>query len=289
MDIRTFLLDRLSAEAAHFWGEKDAAYLGRVADDWLDTTGRSGSSYRIDHLVSQLPDVRKILDMGAGCGTFVYYALSRGYDAWGIEPEDWKREVVRRREVPSGYDTSWVQRIVAGAGERIPFADDTFDAVSTFQTLEHVQDLEACCGEMLRVTRPGGGIHIRCPDYALSTYEGHYRLPWLPGLWGKAAERYLMVNGKPVEGLRSLQRVSARKLRGIFSGLAGTSGTDIRITDLTYHRVLTLLRLRDSTLAYLASRPVVFIHFVRLLFRADYAVHLFVAIEKKRSTRQGSC
>lgn len=281
MDARTFLLEHLTKEAAYYWGEKDAAYLGRVADDWLDTTGRCGSSFRMDHLTARLPHARTILDMGSGCGTFVHYALSQGFDAWGIEPERWKLDVVLRRTVPRGHDRSWVRRIIRGAGERMPFADSSFDAVTTFQTLEHVKDLSACCGEMLRVTRPGGGIHIRCPDYGLSTYEGHYRLPWFPGLWGGAAEWYLRLYGKPVAGMRSLQKVSARRLKNIFTVRGRETGTAITVTDLNYQRVLHLLRCKDSRFARIISRPVLFLHFLRLLFRADFAVHLFVTIGNK--------
>lgn len=278
MDARTFLLDHLTREAATFWGEHDAAYLGRVADDWLDASDSIFAKYRLGRIRMLHPGARRILDMGAGCGTFVRHALRQGYDVCGIEPESWKREVARRGMGECGEDPAWTQRIISAVGERLPFADRAFDCVTTFQTLEHVQDVASCCAEMVRVTRPGGWVYVRCPDYALSTYEGHYRLPWPPGLWGKAAERYLALLGKPVAGLRSLQPVSARMLRRIFVKIGNDTGVRLRIVDLDDLRVRTMLRLPAGGFGYLLSRPVFFAHFVRLLFRVDYSVHTGVMV-----------
>ncbi|WP_219925286.1 methyltransferase domain-containing protein [Aeromonas veronii] len=36
------------------------------------------------------------------------------------------------------------------------FEDNTFDVVTTYQTLEHVQDVAACIDELIRVAKPGG-------------------------------------------------------------------------------------------------------------------------------------
>ncbi|MBN1578284.1 MAG: class I SAM-dependent methyltransferase [Chitinispirillaceae bacterium] len=281
MDVRAYLLEHLSREALALWGERDAAYLGRVADDWLDAAGVSGSLYRLDRIRVLLPAANRILDMGAGCGTFVRFALGRGYDAYGIEPAAWKLEVVRRKAGRSGYERSWVQRIIAAVGETLPFDDDAFDCVTTFQTMEHVQDVPACCAEMLRVTRPGGCVYIRCPDYALSTYEGHYRLPWVPGLWGKPAERYLALCGKPPAGLRSLHPVSGGMLRRVFMNLGDDAGIRLRIVNVDERRARGLLHLPDGPLGRALTRPLFAARFLRLLFRIEYPVHLAVFVEGK--------
>jgi len=280
-EVRSFLLRHLTREAADFWGETDSTYLARVADDWLDTTGKSGSAWRIEKIRSLFPDAERILDMGAGCGTFVHYALRQGYEAYGIEPEPWKRAVALMQCCAPDMKAEWASRVLSAVGERLPFADDSFDCIATFQTLEHVQDLHVCCSEMLRVVRPGGGIHVRCPDYSLSTYEGHYRLPWLPWLRGPMAERYLRLCGKPVKGLRSLQFVSARMLAEIFTAAAKEAGIKVRVINVDYQRVLRMFHLRDGVLARLLTRPAFFIHYLRFLFRADYAVHLAVHVDGK--------
>ena len=277
-DVRTFLFEHLCNEAFKYWGERDTAYLERVADDWLDETGRSGSQYRVGRIRALAGSCSTVLDLGAGCGTFVRYALRLGFNAWGVEPQEWKRTVAEHVLHSDGAPL----QVVQGVGEQLPFDDDSFDCVTTFQTLEHVQDLEKCCAEMVRVTRPGGGIYIRCPDYALSTYEGHYRLPWLPGLWGERAERYLQRRGRPLTGLRSLQPVSARMLRDLFTDISGERGTDLTCCNVDYFRIRDKLHLPEHPVVRILSRPLFFAQYLRLLFRADYPVHLYIRVGQKQ-------
>jgi len=281
MNTRNYLIEHLTREAATFWGEHDSAYLAKVADDWLDNTGASGPAWRIDKINTLFPDAHKILDLGAGCGTFVHYALRQGYDAFGIEPESWKLSVVQQLCASQHDLANKKSHILASIGERLPFADNTFDCVATFQTIEHVQDVAACCAEMLRVTRVGGGIHIRCPDYAVSTYEGHYRLPWLPLLRGKLAEWYLKKRGKPVAGWRSLQMVSAKMLTKIFIDAAESVGYTVRVVDVDFIRVCQMLHIPAGTFAWVLTRLLFVVRLLRMLFRADAAVHLAVFVEGK--------
>jgi ubiquinone/menaquinone biosynthesis C-methylase UbiE len=65
---------------------------------------------------------------------------------------------------------------------RLPFPDASFDAVTCEQVLEHVQDPPMVVRELLRVTRPGGLVHLASPfllpyhpspgDYTRWTQEG---------------------------------------------------------------------------------------------------------------------
>lgn len=49
---------------------------------------------------------------------------------------------------------------VASGAERMPFDDGRFDAVFTFNSLDHVDDLNAVITEIKRVTRPGGHLFV---------------------------------------------------------------------------------------------------------------------------------
>jgi len=283
MDLRASIIENLRAQSLSFWGERDEAYLGRVADDWLDISGRRcGSLYRLEKIGMLLEKPSRILDMGAGCGTFVRFALKNGYDVYGIEPEGWKLEIASHAVTEFGLDPLWRSRIIAAVGEKLPFDDNTFDCVTTFQTLEHVQDVSACCSEMLRVTREGGCIYIRCPDYSLSTHEGHYRIAWFPKLWGRAAEQYLSLVGKPLAGVRSLQPVSGRMVRRIFSQLEAKTGALIHCINVDELRCRRLLRLPPTLFGTILTRPFFVAQFVRLLMlRREYPVHLAVMVRKK--------
>ncbi len=53
----------------------------------------------------------------------------------------------------------------AAVGEALPFADRTFDAILSFDVLEHVQDPARVLVECHRVLRPGGQIYVVFPSY----------------------------------------------------------------------------------------------------------------------------
>jgi SAM-dependent methyltransferase len=149
--------------------------------------------------------------MAAGCGTFLLWGLNHGYDVVGVEPESWKRGYYRQKIEASGYPPAYARRMIAGVGECLPFADESFDLVSTFQTLEHVADVACCIHEMLRVLRPGGVLYLRAPDYNCF-FEPHYRLPFLPRMNRKLASGYLRLLHRPVEGLHTLNWVTQREV-----------------------------------------------------------------------------
>lgn len=57
---------------------------------------------------------------------------------------------------------------------RLPFADASFDAVVSFETIEHVGAQEAFLAEVRRVLRPGGIAVLSCPNKAEYTdARGH--------------------------------------------------------------------------------------------------------------------
>lgn len=191
------------------FGVTDANYLNSVVDHWFnDRENYDGRWQQIEH---HCKGSDRILDMAAGCGTFVLYGLNCGHDVFGIEPEEWKREYYRQKIASSSYPPEFGGRILAGYGESLPFPNNSFDLVTSYQTLEHVQDLNACIHEMLRITRTGGAVWIITPDYN-SFFEGHYRIPFLPCMNRKLAAAYLRLLGRPVDGLTSLQYVTKKLL-----------------------------------------------------------------------------
>ena len=49
----------------------------------------------------------------------------------------------------------------------LPFADDSFDRVVSFETLEHLEEQEQLLSEFRRVLRPDGLLVISSPDKAI--------------------------------------------------------------------------------------------------------------------------
>jgi hypothetical protein len=69
------------------------------------------------------------------------------------------------------YDTT----DVLGLGEKLPFADNVFDAVVSIAVLEHVRDPFACAAEITRVLKPGGELVCSVPFLQpLHGFPHHY-------------------------------------------------------------------------------------------------------------------
>jgi SAM-dependent methyltransferase len=56
-----------------------------------------------------------------------------------------------------------------GDGTSLPFVDDAFDIVVTFETLEHIPDDRGFLSELHRVLRPGGEIILSTPNASITS------------------------------------------------------------------------------------------------------------------------
>jgi demethylmenaquinone methyltransferase / 2-methoxy-6-polyprenyl-1,4-benzoquinol methylase len=93
-----------------------------------------------------------VLDLAAGTGTSSEPFVERGAT---VVPCDFSLGMLRvgKRARPALAFT-------AGDATRLPFADDTFDAVTISFGLRNIVDPLAGLQEMLRVTRPGGRLVV---------------------------------------------------------------------------------------------------------------------------------
>lgn len=95
---------------------------------------------------------QKILDLAAGTATSSQpFAQAGAY----VVPCDFSLGMLRvgKQRHP------WMP-FTAGDATKLPFKDDTFDAVTISFGLRNVQDTDAALREMFRVTRPGGRVVI---------------------------------------------------------------------------------------------------------------------------------
>ncbi len=60
------------------------------------------------------------------------------------------------REVNENLIRQGVVEIIEGNVQSLPFEDNTFDAVTAFETVYFWPDIEKCFGEVKRVLKPGG-------------------------------------------------------------------------------------------------------------------------------------
>ncbi len=170
---------------------------------------------------------KKILDMASGCGSFVIQGLRHGYDTYGIEPEEWKQEIVDLKFSENDYPKEWRARIKKDVGEKLSFPNDHFDVFDSWQTIEHVGNERDCIFELYRVLKKGGMGILRGPDY-ICFFEGHYKLFWFPLLEdSKFAKFYLKLRNRPLGGLKTFHAVNPFKTRK-YAKEAGFKVIDIK-------------------------------------------------------------
>lgn len=98
----------------------------------------------------------RVLDVGCGQGIDVYrYALA-GAETTGIDLTPRHVDLARTHIAAMGLDAE----IVQGDAEQLPFADNSFDRVSSNGVLHHTPDLPAALREIRRVLVPGGQARV---------------------------------------------------------------------------------------------------------------------------------
>lgn len=204
------MIDNLYQDGLVYFGHKKKELSIELANIWHDDTKNLNGRWK--EIETFNDHNGKILDMACGVGTFLFYGLHQGYDVYGIEPEAWKLEYMNLKIDELQYPQEWKERIIEGVGENLPFPDNNFDYIGTYQTLEHVQDVEKCIDELVRVLKIGGRMKIQAPDYD-SFFEPHYMLPFFPKMNKKLAFLYLKLLGRPSKGLETLTWTTSQSVK----------------------------------------------------------------------------
>jgi SAM-dependent methyltransferase len=98
----------------------------------------------------------RVLDVGCGQGIDVYHYALAGARATGIDLTPRHVELARAHVAAMGLEAD----IVEGDAENLPFADASFDRVSSNGVLHHTPDMLAALRDIRRVLRPGGEARV---------------------------------------------------------------------------------------------------------------------------------
>ncbi len=95
----------------------------------------------------------KILDVGAGRGALSHALLEMGYEVKAADID------------PSKCKYPDVEMIQCNILKGLPFNDNSFDAITITEVIEHMEDPYLTVRELNRVLKPGGILFITVPNY----------------------------------------------------------------------------------------------------------------------------
>ncbi len=114
------------------------------------------------HLIERyVPKQTRILDIGCGTGLSTRLLSAEGYHATGLDLSPLFLSVEKKNSPET--------ELLAGNALQLPFADETFDAVTGFEFVEHVHDVPAMLDEIVRVLKVRGHLVLHSPNL-LSPY-----------------------------------------------------------------------------------------------------------------------
>ncbi len=92
----------------------------------------------------------RILDFGCGSGLFVLEGRAQGYDAIGLDIASWVREAAAH----------WGLPLEVCPVERAPFEAESFDAIVSIVSFEHLENPASITAQLVQLLRPGGILAI---------------------------------------------------------------------------------------------------------------------------------
>jgi SAM-dependent methyltransferase len=187
---------------------------------------------------------KRVLEFGCGLGLYLNAIKRFTPRVYGFDIEVERLAVARK----NGIDGT-----VGAVGERLPFADASFDVVFSNDVLEHVSDDVASAREIVRVLQPGGRAVIYVPNrrYLFETHGVYWRgryyfgnkpfVNWLPdSLRNKLAPHVRAYRGRELRALfeRTPSRVIAlTQISGGFDNLIRKLGPAGRALRAAMHAV----------------------------------------------------
>ena len=108
-----------------------------------------------------------VFEAGCGVGSYLVRLQKEARQAVGLDIEH-----DRTREAHLNAD-----QVVCGAGENLPFPDETFDLVLSNEVIEHVRDDRVAVREIVRTLAHGGRLVLFCPNrgYPFETHGIYWR------------------------------------------------------------------------------------------------------------------
>ena len=109
----------------------------------------------------------KALDIGCGVGDFLHTMEQHGWDCTGVEPSEDAKAIAKKK----------IKGQLLSSEEQENLHDSSFDVITMWHVLEHVDDIRWQIQQLYRLCKPGGRIIIALPNY--KSYDGqYYKAEW---------------------------------------------------------------------------------------------------------------
>ena len=106
--------------------------------------------------VNLLKPEDKILEIGCGIGTIVNQLSTQGYNIIGTD--------ISNEAIAYGLEKYGEINLQVQPAEKLPFANESFDIVLSFDLFEHIAEINKHVSEVCRVLCPGGYYLFQTPN-----------------------------------------------------------------------------------------------------------------------------
>ena len=104
----------------------------------------------------------KLLDIGCGVGDFLHTAEEQKWECIGVEPSEDAKTIARKR----------IKANIIASEDMQQLSDASFDLITMWHVLEHVDDLKWQVKQLQRLIKPHGRIVIAVPNY--NSYDAQF-------------------------------------------------------------------------------------------------------------------
>lgn len=104
----------------------------------------------------------RLLDIGCGVGDFLHTAEEHGWNCTGVEPSEEAKNIARKR----------IKADIIASEDLEKLPDASFDLITMWHVLEHVDDLKWQVEQLQRLVKPQGRIVIAVPNY--KSYDAQF-------------------------------------------------------------------------------------------------------------------
>lgn len=119
---------------------------------------------KLKHINKLHPQKGRLLDIGAGTGSFLWAARANGWDVYGTEPNAQARSLAQRKGIILEPELQNLQ-------------PQSYDVITLWHVLEHIPDTQKQLAQLKMLLQPGGTLIVAVPNFK-SFDARYYKSHW---------------------------------------------------------------------------------------------------------------